>query len=293
MVVRRTRPRSPERERSGFTLVEVLVVMAIVAALAAILLPAVSGARKRARYTRWLTYKNDLRTDESLMLYYTFEEGAGMMLTNLAIGDAREEENNRTAFDGTLTGGVSWVRDGGRWPGKPGLFFDGASGYVKTSPGDDVDALTVEAWVRLAGLRGGSGSQTVCHNSFYNPAYGYTWALWAEKAGGANPVRATVTYTSAGNLDGTALAAGRWYHLAYTWDSRTGTLILYQNGAEVGRRAYAAPKLPYNYYCLEMDLGRDVITGGDFLYGYIDELAIFKRACSAGEIRRHYAMGAP
>ncbi len=291
--------------KKGFTLIELLVVIAIIAILAAMLLPALSRARKQAKYSRWQAYRTNLPVDETLILYWTFEEGQGYKITNRAIGDARDEEYNRTDYDALFdntpfptpsnpnpvptdySACPTWVKDGGRWPGKASLYFDG-NDYIRTGAGEDVFALTIEAWVKINALTG--GNQTILVNRFYQAGRAYCWALWAEKGG---VVQATITQTSSSTLSGQALRPEKWEHIAFTWDGTTKLFILYQNGVEVARATTTITRLPYNYFNLEINVGRDAFTGTDYFAGYIDELAVYKRALSDSEIRAHYAMGKP
>ena len=80
----------------GFSIVELLVVMSIVALLIAILLPSLSRARERARYLRWQAYSHGLRSDPNVVMYFNFEQQDGTethsdgtpILWNRAGGDA-------------------------------------------------------------------------------------------------------------------------------------------------------------------------------------------------------------
>jgi prepilin-type N-terminal cleavage/methylation domain-containing protein len=62
--------REPKTEQSGFTLVEIMIVVAIIALLAAIVVPSFLRARKRSQAT---TVKNDLRLIDSAIAQYAME----------------------------------------------------------------------------------------------------------------------------------------------------------------------------------------------------------------------------
>jgi prepilin-type N-terminal cleavage/methylation domain-containing protein len=62
--------REPKTERAGFTLVEIMIAVAIIALLAAIVVPSFLRARKRSQATM---VKNDLRLIDSAIAQYAME----------------------------------------------------------------------------------------------------------------------------------------------------------------------------------------------------------------------------
>lgn len=72
----------------GLSLIEVLVVVAIISVLLWLISGAYIALTTQARYARWAAYSNSLRVDEDLVAYWTFDRLDGKMLPNQASGVA-------------------------------------------------------------------------------------------------------------------------------------------------------------------------------------------------------------
>ena len=70
--------------RKGFTLVELLIVMAIIAALMAVLVPVAGGAMKKAKATRiGVVIRNVEQAAEQYIMAYLPDDGAGINVDTL------------------------------------------------------------------------------------------------------------------------------------------------------------------------------------------------------------------
>ena len=121
----------------GFTLPEMLTVMAIILIIITILMPIFTRSRARARYVRWKAYSARQRSDIDLVVYYNFEEQeiGDTILRNRAVGDphnvatnyAVDPELRHGQLSGSGATSPEWVS--GRWHGKGALDFDGSSEF--------------------------------------------------------------------------------------------------------------------------------------------------------------------
>ncbi len=201
-----------------FTLIELIIVAAVIGILLGILMPSLSKARQKAKSVRWLAFNALANRDGDTVLNYNFmyddyavRSGGTLSpaLRNGAVGCTINGFEPKD-YDGLLEGGYEWRKGAGRWSGyNSALQFDGISALVRI-PGERIlnfnpleGDFTAMAWVSFDKL---TSSQTLFSKSDFPVSSQYDLSVKNSK------VDATAGGVS--NSWKASIPDSRWTHVA-------------------------------------------------------------------------------
>ena len=261
--------------KNNITFVEVMLSTAVLAILAAILIPFFNRANQKGLYANWKTYKSKLQLDPALTCYYDFSDGKGNILTNSS-RNTSSEEYDAIDLDGRILNAAGWKK--GRWQLKWGVKFNGESSHILSNGDFSGTSASVICWFKSSDMDSGILSFTerrdldsVSKRHIYMKG-GYVIS--------ATPKGAIKSNTKCDD--------GEWHMLAVTMGKKQGKHILYIDGKaesesdsfEVGGDAIKSIIIGY-------------CSNAPFYDGLIDEVIVFKRELLADEIAEAYKAGKP
>ena len=256
------------RVRSGFTFIEITMVVLLLGVLMAIMLPVLGRAKDRAKFIKWYAFNRQCANDPACIVNFNMQEGEGTTLNNICAG-ADVENFKANEYNGTFmknNGGksnIQWIKSGGRWSKygyKYALQFNGADTYV-IIPGTQgldftpYDEFTVLMWAKFdklglgdcpfsKSLWGTEQDAAVQYDIYSNPFAG---------SFGQGSFDADV-FTTCGTWMNTHVDFNKagWVHLAlrYLYTGRdangepTGQISVFINGAALGAFANTTNENP-------------------------------------------------
>ncbi len=253
-------------KQSGFTLIELMVVISIIGVLSSVVITTVSSAREKARIAKTLSFSASIQhaLGADAVAIYTFNDAAGTTVTDSS------GYNN----DGTVNGALFKCASGDTVTGKGcAMQFDGVDDYIRITQNNLhlPTAFTVSLWVNPTLI--GSIDYAFWRNDD-RPSIRMSGSKWAFMVDG-----------NIGNAFSSSsdIILNQWSHLVLTFDGTTS--YGYINGVLDGKKVDSRYTEGTTFL-----IGSDGVVGR-FLQGSIDDVRIYTSAMPLAQIQQYYAEG--
>jgi len=267
------------KKQKAFTLIELMVVIAIIGVIASIILVVTKSARDRARIARGLQFSSSIY--HALGAYavgiWDFNEGSGTTAT----------DTSGNGNDGDITGATYKCATDDTPSGKGcSLEFDGADRVTvpDDSSLDIPDTLSISFWFKPSSYVTGYAQHIIEKWSgtadanyvlyFFGTTAGGDYKklrFYANRGGTWNPISGSYEVT-----------LNKWYHIALSYSSSSGGQM-YINGDAIGSKV-ASGSLATN--------NSNLLIGENLPNCLIDSVRIYEQALSQAQVRALYVQGA-